>query len=474
MKTKAAHTPGWLLVIAGTGLAAATARAHPLGNASVNQSSDLAFSGNAVEVGYVLDLAEIPSVSAFRRLDADGDGEASPLERQAWLDQTAAELARGLDLWVSGVRLRLRPTSSELELSEGEGGLPLLRVALSLRAEVPAPRRRGELRYEDRNHEGRPGWKEVAYVVGDGVRLLDAEGASDTDSAGLPAYAPGLLGGPPADRRLRLRFELAPGEAATGGSRLRGPPARSGEDGLGALIRREDLGPASVLLVLLIAFGLGALHSLSPGHGKTVVAAYLVGSRGTVGHAALLGLVVTATHVSSVLVLGALALWASEHVVPDRLYPWLGLASGLLIVVIGVWTLPSRLRAAQARDHGHGHGHGHDHGHDHRDTDGHPVSLSSLLVLGVTGGLVPCPSAVVVLLSAVALHRIALGLLLILAFSAGLAAVLIALGVAVVRARDLVARAADRPRWVDRLPVASSVVVTLLGLGIALSALRGL
>jgi ABC-type nickel/cobalt efflux system permease component RcnA len=264
-------------------------------------------------------------------------------------------------------------------------------------------------------------------------------------------------------------------------------------DAFTALIADGTLGPGMLLFALAVAASLGAFHALEPGHGKTVVAAYLVGSRGTAGHALFLGLVVTASHTVGVYLLGAVTLYASRHVVPERLYPWLGALSGILIVCLGVSLLYRRLAgpgAARGIDHDHrdGHGHDHDHAHDHGHGHNHghphhhhvpdgPVSLRALVALGVSGGIVPCPAALVVLLSAVAMGRIGLGLLLIVAFSVGLAAVLIAIGLLVVSARRLASRfgraGAEGPlvrRW---LPLTSAAVITLSGVVITVQALGG-
>jgi ABC-type nickel/cobalt efflux system permease component RcnA len=209
-----------------------------------------------------------------------------------------------------------------------------------------------------------------------------------------------------------------------------------------------------VCLALTVAAGLGAFHALEPGHGKTVVAAYLVGARGTAWHALCLGLMVTATHTAGVYLLGLVTLYASHYVVPERLYPWLGILSGLTVAGLGCALF---LRRYTGEDHTHAHGHTHGHSHTHAHTAGythhhhvhkthhHPspgetVSLRQLLALGVTGGIVPCPAALVVLLSAVALQRVGFGLLLIVAFSVGLATVLIAVGLLMVYARRCMSR----------------------------------
>jgi ABC-type nickel/cobalt efflux system permease component RcnA len=250
------------------------------------------------------------------------------------------------------------------------------------------------------------------------------------------------------------------------------------------------LTPQFFAVALLVALVLGALHALTPGHGKTVVAAYLVGSRGTIGHAAFLGGIVTLTHTGSVLLLGVLAVIASRAIIPSRLTPLLELASGLLILALGLNLLWARFRASRhpathshshTHDHSHHHNHhhaheyGHDHGHSHHIPDPSEISWRSLLALGVSGGLVPCPDAIAILLIAVAIQRLLLGLVLILAFSAGLAAVLIAIGVALVTGKGLLARRFERfepaTRW---LPLVSAVIVTGLGLLVALRAATSL
>jgi ABC-type nickel/cobalt efflux system permease component RcnA len=272
-----------------------------------------------------------------------------------------------------------------------------------------------------------------------------------------------------------------------------------------------NLSVSVVLVGLAVAFFLGCGHALSPGHGKTVVAAYLVGSKGRIRDAVFLGTVVTATHTSVVILLGVITLSLSQYVLPEKIYPYLGFTSGALIVGLGFWMLVIRLRAmmggghthghghadhdhhlhdhthghdhAHDRDHGHDHAHdhpphAHDHGHLHDHGDGHvhahfpdpsqPVTWKSLLSLGISGGMVPCPSALVVLLAAVAYHRVAFGLALVLSFSLGLALVLIAIGIAMVLAGNFMQ---DRfgvreSPWVKRLPVISAAIVILFGLGI--------
>ena len=254
--------------------------------------------------------------------------------------------------------------------------------------------------------------------------------------------------------------------------------AEEGEtDALSDMLRSKELSLGLIAGALALALFLGAAHGLEPGHGKTIVAAYLIGSRGTVGNALFLGGIVTFTHTFSVILLGLVALFASQYILPEQIFPYLGTASGLLIIGLGTWLLVNHLRG---RGFGHSHEEEH-HGHHHHDHEeehhGHSheipskVTLGSLLTLGISGGIVPCPGALVILLLAVALHRIAFGLLLLVAFSVGLAAILIAIGVLIVKARPLVERFSGDGRWIQRLPIASAVVIIVVGCAITLRTL---
>jgi ABC-type nickel/cobalt efflux system permease component RcnA len=273
-------------------------------------------------------------------------------------------------------------------------------------------------------------------------------------------------------------------------------------DALAKFLHEQNVTPWMIAAALGIAFVLGAAHALTPGHGKTIVAAYLVGSRGTLKHAAFLGAMVTFTHTISVFLLGMATLFLFQYVVPEKVTQVLGAISGLSIVVIGAWMLYKRLRGSghsHGHDHSHhhhdDHDHDHDHAHHHHDHDhdhhhhdhdhgpqGHThhlpdqISWASLVALGASGGLVPCETALVLLLSAIALRRVGLGLLLLVAFSFGLAIVLMGIGMIVIYAKNLLpeSKAGGNPffRWV---PVASAAVVMVLGLlmtGVSLGWLR--
>ncbi|HZQ08162.1 MAG TPA: hypothetical protein VFD70_16380 [Anaerolineae bacterium] len=259
-------------------------------------------------------------------------------------------------------------------------------------------------------------------------------------------------------------------------------------------LNAPTLSPAALLLALSLAVALGALHALTPGHGKTLAAAYLVGSRGTVRHAVALGSIVTFTHTSSVIIIGLLALFASQFIVPNVLVPILTILSGLLVVLMGArlvwqrWTAFRHPTTAPNHSQHHVHPHDdpypHDHTHAHDPTHTHDhhahthlppadgIKVSNLLAMGVSGGLVPCPEALGIMVIAIGLNRILLGLGLIVSFSFGLAAVLIIIGILLVRSRALVERVGGvSNRWSRALPLISAVIVTVLGIGITISGL---
>jgi ABC-type nickel/cobalt efflux system permease component RcnA len=308
--------------------------------------------------------------------------------------------------------------------------------------------------FQDTNFATRIGWKEVVVRAEDGARLLSSDVPAESRSAELSAYPKDLLHSPLDVTSADARFE--PGSSPGTPPTFTGTPAPARPAGaFESLIERGELGVGVVLLSLLIAAFWGAAHALSPGHGKTMVAAYLVGSRGTPTHAVLLGLTVTVTHTIGVFALGLVTLALSAFVVPEQLYPWLNLVSALLVVGVGMSVLRARLR--RAREHHHHH----EHAHEER-------SLRDLLAVGISGGLLPCPTALVVLLAAISLHRVGYGLVLILAFSVGLAGAMTAVGLAAVSAKRVLRGGAFDGRLVRALPAVSALLI--LGLGLAMTA----
>ncbi len=430
------------LLIAATASAfalAANAQAHPLGNFTINTFSRVQVSGHRVYVRYVLDLAEIPTFQA--RQDGGINGAVY-----------AKRIAAGAHLRVDGRQVRLVPIAQALAFPEGAGGLRTTRLEVILRG----PRVAGTSRifYRDTNYAGRLGWREV--VVG-----ADAKSRSDE----LRAYPRDLLESPL--HVTAVATTLAPTSdpvPVLSRGRTLEAPDRVADGGFASLIARDRLSVGFVVLSLLIAMFWGAAHAFSPGHGKSIVAAYLAGSRGTSRHAVFLGLTVTVTHTIGVFALGLVTLGLSAFIVPDQLYPWLNLVSALLIVAVGVSVLRWRVREWRNRGGVH---RGHDHHHEHD----HALSARRLVGIGISGGIVPCPTALVVLLAAISLHRVGYGLVLILAFSFGLAAAMTAIGIVAVSAKRVFQRVDFDGGLIRVLPAISALVVLGLGLAMTLRAL---
>jgi nickel/cobalt exporter len=489
-----------LLVVIGLLVLPPLAWAHPLGNFSISHYAALRLEPDALLLRYVIDMAEIPTFQELQdtKIAARQDDPGLP----AYLAQRVEALRSGLILELDGRRLPLDVASSAISFPPGAGGLPTLRLDMRLQARLNEGSATGHvLFYRDANFPWRAGWKEVIARAGEGIMLVSSSAPEQDRSQALLAYPTDPLNSPPQDVEARIEFIRYAGREplpiALGGVQPPLHPVRleinrphTARSSFTELVTAQQLSLGMVLVAVVVSVGLGAFHALEPGHGKAVVAAYLVGSRGTAWHAMLLGLIVTLTHTVGVYLLGAVTLFASHYVLPERLYPWLGTASGLIIAALGFTLFLRRYAAAGvAHGHHHDHVHPHDHRHGHRHgpdashTPAHEAqahhhhapsgaSWRELLALGVTGGIVPCPAALVVLLSALSMRRVGFGLLLILAFSAGLAAVLIAIGILMVSARRLMSRLQGdgmlTRRW---LPLTSAAVMTVFGIAIAVQAL---
>jgi nickel/cobalt transporter (NicO) family protein len=452
-----------------------SASAHPLGNFTINHLSQVRISQGSVEVHYILDQAEIPTFQEIQRFDGDGDGAISGSERGPLLQRKLAEIGPDLQLTVDGRDVALgAPRTATLSYPPGQGGLSLTRVEAGFTASIP-PGAHG-VQFHDDTYPDRVGWKAIEVVPGDGTDVRSSVSASDP-TGGLRAYPVDLLQSPPDQREASFAVSEGSGRVSAPDAEDVGPVTTDrAQDGFaGALTSANDDG-LLILLLLGSAFVWGALHALSPGHGKTMVAGYLAGSRGRAKDAALLGLTVTITHTSAVFALGLITLAASAYVLPEDLYPWLGVASGAMVIAIGLWAIWTRLRRWRAiraeHDHGHHHvhshgGHTHSHSHDH-PTPGAAITTRSLVALGVSGGIVPCPSALVVMVAAISQHRLGLGLALILAFSVGLAATLTAVGLAVLHGGRLIQRLRPERRLfggriVGALPALSATLIVVAG-----------
>ena len=467
-----------LLLAAAAGLSAmvpATASAHPLGNFTVNRYSLIDVGRESVSVRFVVDMAEIPT---FQALAGAGTRDGRAI---LYAQREAPRWVRGLDLRVDGRRvpLSLVPGSVRASLRPGQAGLSIMRAELTATAAVSGAGSHA-VTYREAAFGNKVGWREIVVDHSDGVVLTRSTAATRDVSDMLRHYPAGLLQSPLDESSASLTYRYGSGRSVVVAPRLPsgGVDVGTSESGFTSLVGHRHLTPGFIVLALLLAMAWGALHALSPGHGKSIVAAYLIGSRGTARHAAFLGATVTMTHTAGVVGLGLVTLFLSQYIVPETLYPWLGLVSGLIVVVMGASILARRV-SRQRGHHHHGHQHHHHHhhhesGHSHQPpgADGSRITTRSMLVLGVSGGILPCPSALVVMLGAIALHRAAFGLALVVAFSLGLALTLTTIGVLVVYAGRLMQRVPDRGSRVVRwIPAFSAAVITALGIGLTIRAL---
>jgi nickel/cobalt exporter len=483
------------------------ASAHPLGNFTVNTLSIVELAAEQISVHFIVDMAEIPAFQERAGIDLNGDDTVSEEERVAYLDSKAKEIEQGFYLTVDGAPVELSATEQELEFPPGQGGLLTTRLVVSFLGSTPRlDGQTHDLYFRNDNYSQRVGFKDVIIKGKSRIRLIESTASQSDITDGLRLYPEDLLSSPPDLREVRSTFALA-GNVQLDESQPASAfvqPASRPRDFLTTLITTQSLNLPVIILSFMVALGLGALHAASPGHGKTIMAAYLVGTRGTAKHALFLGITVTVSHTLGVLGLGLVVLYASHLIVPERLYPWLSLVSGVVIVAVGVWLLLSRLRISYHHHdvgshdyvkrepaslltrikrlgakafHGHTHDHPHHHTHSHElPAGGNRLRLTwqSLTALGIVGGLVPSASALIILLAAISLQRVGFGLALILAFSAGMAAVLTGVGLALVYARRFVERFQLRGKSIGTLyrvlPLAAALVVLLSGLVIAVRA----
>jgi nickel/cobalt exporter len=527
-----------LACLAVLSVAVSSAGAHPLGNTSVNVYERVEIGPESIGIRFVLDVSEIPAVKEKEFADTNDDGTVDAAESDAYLDGLWVYVAPKLILVVNDTPLGLTPERQTLSFPPGQGGLILMRAVYDITVAHPASPAgsRVDATLTETTFEGIPGWHEIVVQASAGASIVESNVPNDDITDELKTYPPDRLDDPLSVRGATFSYTLdagsagpAPSAASPSASVAPTPPAippapgsRPGEDPLVALVGAE-MSLLATLAAVGLALVLGALHALSPGHGKTLVAAYLIGTRADLRQAVGLGLTVAVTHTAGVFVLGIATYAATEWIVPDRIVRWLSVATGLLILALGallVW------RAARSRslsaghahppDHEHGHGHGHEHEHQRdsgpaRDHDrpvsrrerrrrrqadgagsrvGAPAGASvatpptlrrrDVAALGVVGGLIPSGSALLLLLSSIALGQTALGMLLILAFGVGMAVVLAGLSTGVVLMRRSPLMGWERwrdprlTRVASLIPVASGVVVIGFGLFLTYDAFRGL
>jgi ABC-type nickel/cobalt efflux system permease component RcnA len=486
-------------------LCSATGSAHPMGNFSINHYSKIRIAQKSVEIRYLIDMAEIPTFQEMREFGIGPTADATNTSR--YLDRQEHLLKEGIALERDGQRVRLDRISRQVAFADGAGGLPTMKIGFVFQGKVDTAAGTHRLSYLDNNFPGRAGWKEIVVLAG-GVAIVDSSAPATDRSQELTNYSSDVLNSPPQQLSALVGYNFEPPIAETKSTpqRVRQKPSRTPDATASVassvpprprapqaqntprtrftelISKRGKLSFWVLLSAALIAAGLGALHALEPGHGKTLVAAYLVGSRGTARHAVLLGIVVTAAHTAGVYLLGAATLYASRYIVPEQLYPWLGAISGLSVAGLGIFIFLKHW-TGETGEHSHVPGEGHSHWLlssfkravpyqvAPKEPANRSLSLRELCMLGITGGIVPCPAALVVLLSAFSLHRIGFGLFLITAFSFGLAAVLVIVGLTMVYAKRALSSHVRAGNPVLRyLPFLSSAFMVVLGAGITVSA----
>jgi nickel/cobalt exporter len=485
--------------------------AHPMGNFSVSHFTRFDVQKKSVNVTYVLDLAEIPTYQLLRdwNLNPSADAKIPQETLNEKATAQAGEWIKQLSFTSDDAPVQPRLQHTTINLSPGAGGMQVARVETQLRLDNV----QGKLNFEDRNYPDRAGWKEIVIASSDNTPIIQASHSGSDRSKALTEYPSGPTLTPPQDLRASIVWHVeapviatkvvpipqpaSPITQAATPTPTATPKPAAGEvtrgDYLSRMLSQKDI-PFNVMLIgIAVAFAFGALHAKSPGHGKTMVAAYLVGSKGTMKQAAFLGGMVTLTHTISVFILGLVTLVFAKYLAPEKLVTWLGIASGISIVLIGASLFYKRLRvlrkakahvdhghhhdhaAAHAHAHAHAHGlpHSHDHHHDHAHGPyGHShvpegkASLKSLIALGASGGMVPCPSALVLLLIAISLGHIGLGLLLLVSFSLGLAGVLMAIGMLVIYAKQYLPDPVKTSQhsMFRLIPVLSAFVIVCIGL----------
>jgi nickel/cobalt exporter len=497
MITQCVRRPLPFAVAVGLAMAlGAPVSAHPLGNFTINHLTKLTFSHGRAGVRYVLDMAEIPTFQAMRDATPDGKMNAEQLAR--WAGVQAHSFLPQLELRAGDAPIALTLDRFSARTRPGAGGLPLIYLTLDAHAAMPSGQR--AIAYRDATFDGRLGWRDVVVAP------------ATEPTRELLAYPNALLGSPRDLRAVGIvlardgqvaSVTAAPSDDAAATATAGSSVVRSNQ--LSDMLAKGTSDWSFVFLTLLVAVALGALHALEPGHGKTLLAISLVGARATVKQATVLASALTVAHTIGVLALGLAISLLKGYFVPETIYPWITLISGIAIAVIGARAVARQLRLRRPLAHAHAHGHAathphahahthhphddrvhqhHDrsHGHDHSHADDHshdhddveharlhaipgnaPLRFGATVWAAMSGGVAPCPAALVVLLAAIALNQVAYGLFVIVAFSFGLAATLTALGIAVVRGASWLHGRPQFERFARFGPLASAIVIATIG-----------
>ena len=518
---------GRRLLLAALALAAgiaapASVAAHPLGNFTINHYAGLTIAPDRIDLDVVIDMAEIPAFQERQNMDRDGDGSVGDDEGATWAAGACASLRGSLDLRRDGTGLAMTDLASAVAFPPGAGGLSTLRLECGYSvALVPVLSAPAVMTFRDDSYAERIGWREIlAFARG---TILDTHGLpAISPSTRLTAYPADLLKTPLDLRSATIDARVDPSAPAASATPSTAPvpggaggpsasPAAGAVPGgvageLPAIFETKDLTPFVLLGALGTAVVIGALHALTPGHGKTLMAAYLVGSRGTAVHAVGLGLSVAVSHTIGIFALALVIVGAGSVLPPDVVYRVTPVVAGASIIAIGAWMLIGELRRRRAAtmagpaSHDHDHEHPHSHADGHDDVDRHRIEHApsesaepgehshggvrhshlppagttltwrGLFVLGLAGGLIPSTSALFILLGSIAAGRPAFGLILVVAFGIGMAAVMTGVGLTMIFARTRLDRMPTRSslgRLAAVAPLVASIAV--LGLGVVLT-----
>ena len=443
-----------LSVAIGIGLPGSAA-AHPQGNDTINRYVRVELYRGEIHVHYVVDYAELPTLTWSFNADKDGDGHLDAGERDAEIARLTESIGSRLVVTVGGEVVEIEPIAGSIETFAGDAGLDVLRVALAYRAEIAPVDNLVELVVLDNNYEGRRGWRTFTLRPSEGAVFEAHEGLLEDPSEALTVFPEEWVQLAPVDRALMIGWQPASGQSAPGEVVLDTirPATKSG--GFAGLLSRGGT-PWWAVLGLLLAFGFGFVDALGPGHGKTVVAGFVASTGASARQAVALGLVAAVTHTIVVLSIAWVTMLAASTAVSSESGGALRLVAGLGVATVGLALLVHHLRHR---------------GHEHPLRPA--MTTRGVAGVGIAGGLVPCPVSLLVMLGAVANGDLYYGMGLVAAFGLGMAVILAGVGMAVsgaVRLRWNVGngtKAAYVRTIAGALPTASAGVMVVVGVLVA-------
>ncbi len=454
------------LVLALISGAALPAQTHPLGNFTINHLAKVRTDARGLTIRYIVDMAEIPTFQVMRARSIEANQHLDRLND--WAKEEITVVKRGIEVHANGAPLELLAGVPQVSTRPGAGGLPTIYFVEEFHAVFPKDAAANTIAISDRVYGDRIGWKDIVV-------------APQTEPTHELRKYPSVLLASPRDVTNVVITRAPNGKLlahdVTDRVSLAGTGATSQTRSnlLSDMLARGVTNPLFVLLTFLLAIALGALHALEPGHGKTLLAVSLVGARATPKQALILAVALTLAHTAGVLALGAVLLALAQYIVPEQVYPWISLVSGALVALLGAIALSRFVKDRRGSAHSHSHAHEHggeDHGltgqqghqHDHHVEPGTaPLSFKSVVLIAMSGNIAPCPAALVVLLTALTLHQVAYGLLVVIAFSLGLAGVLTGLGIAVVHGASWLAGRPGFDRVAQYGPLVTAIMICIIG-----------